>query len=236
MNYDVQEIAAACERNMRRLDAVASNVANVGTPGFKQEYLIVLEQLDKGRSGTSGTYPAMETVAIDFRPGLIKQTGNALDLAVGGEGFFTIQTASGPAYTRKGDFTRDGNGYLVTQTGEKVLGEGGPLQINGQLIDIENDGTVIVDGTSLGRLSIVSFANLKELKRGAGGYFQSEEKAVKVDNPLIKQAHIEMSNVNVIREMVNMIDIQRTLESYQKMMQTISDEDKQATSRVGKLV
>jgi len=236
MNYDVQEIAVACHNTMRRMDAVANNISNAGTPGFKQEYLSFLEDAAQGGTATANGRAEMESVQIDFRPGMINRTGNIFDLALNGEGFFSIKTVNGVAYTRKGDFTLDRDGFLITQTGDKVLGEGGPLQINGQVVNIENDGSVVVDGISLGRLNIVGFKNMRGLKRGNGGYFQTEERAARIDAPAVKQAYLELSNVNVIREMVNMIDIQRTVESYQRVMQTISDEDKQSTGRVGKLV
>ncbi|HOF04108.1 MAG TPA: flagellar hook basal-body protein [Syntrophales bacterium] len=236
MGFDVHEIAAACELAMRRMDAVAGNVANVGTPGFKQEYLVLIDELKGKGNPARREETARLELQIDFRPGIVKQTGNPFDIALSGEGFFTVQTADGTAYTRKGDFTLDKDGFLITQTGDKVLGEGGPLQINGQVVNVEGDGSVVVDGVSLGKLNIVTFNNLQGMKRGAGGYYRTEEKAVRMDDPVVRQAHIELSNVNVIKEMVNMIDIQRTVESYQKLMQTISDEDRQATSRVGKLV
>ncbi len=236
MGFDVQEIAAACELAMRRMDAVAGNVANVGTPGFKQEYLVLIDEL-KGKGDPARREEAAQLqLQIDFRPGIIQRTGNPFDIALSGAGFFAVRTATGTAYTRKGDFTLDKDGFLITQAGDKVLGEGGPLQINGQVVNVEDDGSVVVDGVPLGKLNIVHFNNLQEMKRDAGGYYRTEEKAVRVDNPVVRQAHIELSNVNVIKEMVNMIDIQRTVESYQKLMQTVSDEDKQATARVGKLV
>ncbi len=236
MGFDVQDVAAACELTMRRMDAVANNVANVGTPGFKQEYLVLIDELTATGKPVPREYEALPQLKIDFRPGIIKQTGNPFDIALSGEGFFSVQTTAGPAYTRKGDFTLDKDGFLITQTGDKVLGEGGPLQITGQVINVENDGSVVVDGVSLGKLNIVNFNNLQGMKRGAGGYYFTDEKAVRMENPVVRQGYIELSNVNVIKEMINMIDIQRTVESYQKLMQTISDEDKQATSRVGKLV
>ncbi len=236
MNYDVQEIAVACQRTMRRMDTVTNNVANSGTPGFKQEYLLFLEDAAKGGVATAAGQGARESVEIDFRIGMISRTGNLFDLALNGEGFFSVQTANGVAYTRKGDFTLDREGFLVTQSGDKVLGDGGPLRIDGRVVNFEHDGSVVVDGVSLGRLNIAGFKNMRGLKRGAGGYFQTEERATRIDAPALRQSYLEMSNVNVIKEMVGMIDIQRTLESYQKLMQTINDEDKQSTGRVGKLV
>ncbi|MDI9571146.1 MAG: flagellar hook-basal body complex protein, partial [Pseudomonadota bacterium] len=143
MNYDVQEIAVSCHQAMRRMDAVVNNIANSGTPGFKQEYLVFLEDPAKGRTGPAANYPTtVESVEIDFRPGMVTRTGNIFDLALNGEGFFSIQTAEGVVYTRKGDFTLDRDGYLVTQSGDKVLGDGGALQISGQVVNFENDGSV----------------------------------------------------------------------------------------------
>ncbi|MCX7635668.1 MAG: flagellar hook basal-body protein [Syntrophales bacterium] len=237
MIYDVQEIARSCELALRRLDAVTNNLANANTPGFKQEYFhtVARTTVDGVGSPVKAT-EFTETLAIDYRPGIIQKTGSDLDVAIEGEGFFVVMTETGRAYTRKGDFTLDRDGYLVTPGGDRVQGTGGPLQITGNTIAFATDGTVMVDGAAIGKLAIVKFNDPKALRRGPRGYFATDQPPQEVSAPLIRHGHLEMSNVNVLTEMVNMIDIHRTTETYQKLMNTISDLDKQATSRVGRVV
>lgn len=228
MAYDVQEIARACDLALRRLDMVTANLANAQTPGFKQEYLLVT-------GGEGGTEGVKEERVTDFRPGALQTTGNRFDLAIEGEGFFVIQQANGLAYTRRGDFTLDRDGYLVTQAGERVRGTGGPIQITGGVVGFDRDGTVLVDGAAVGKLSVVRFKDQRLLTRNASGYFETNQQGEEVREPVIKSGFLEASNVNVLKEMVNMIDVHRTVEAYQKLIQTIDNEDKQSTGRVGRL-
>ena len=118
-----------------------------------------------------------------------------------------------------------------------MLGEAGPIKINGREVTIESNGTVTVDGTETGKLQLVSFDNRPNLVRRGDGLFTDPGSAgkKKVATPDFTPRHLELANVNAIKEMADMIDIQRSFESYLKVMQTIQDLDKLSTSRVGRL-
>jgi len=232
MSYGISEVAKIATSTMQQLDVVAHNLANLATPGFKAEHIY---QGDK-TSGNKGNVEGKTFLMVDHSAGLMQKTDNALDIAVQGDGFFVIENKAGLAYTRKGNFSIRNN-ELVTQSGDKVRGEAGPIKINGRNVTIENNGTVMVDGNEAGRLQMVRFDNQRNLIRQGDGLFRDPGTAGnrKMAAADLAPRHLEMANVNAIKEMADMIDIQRSFESYQKVMQTIQDLDKLSTSRVGRL-
>ena len=236
MGYGIIETADAMSRMIQRMDHVSLNLANSSTSGFKAEHLYASGQaaLPQEVSGDYTLPPAK--AVIDFSRGITQKTGNALDMMIETDGFFTVQTKNGMAYTRRGDFTLSRDGTLVTQTGDPVMGEGGPLMIQGQNVSIGRDGAIKVDNAEIGRLKIAAFTDPGTLSRGEGGYFTSTTEPERAEKQEIVQGVVELSNVNIIREMVDMIDIQRSFEVYQKVIQTMSEEDKTAVTRIGRLV
>jgi len=228
MGYGIIETADAMSRMILKMDHVAQNLANSTTAGFKAEHLYPSGQSELPQDqdvSEDYTLPPATTV-IDFSRGITQRTGNVLDMMIESDGFFTVQTPNGPAYTRRGDFTLNKENILVTQAGDPVMGENGPITINGQNVSISRDGSIKVDNAEIGRLKVAVFGDLGALTRGESGYFLSTVEPQKAD---------ELSNVNVIREMVDMIDIQRTFEVYQKVIQTMNEEDKIAVTRIGRL-
>ncbi len=237
MLYDVNDVGIAGARKLTQLDFVANNVANASTPGFKSEHLYYAIK-GKAAQENSRVDLGPTTTTIDYAQGTLNKTGNNFDLAIEGDGFFTIQTKSGIAYTRNGNFFLNKNNELVTPAGEYVLGESGKIVISGQSIQIADDGSIQVDGSVVGTLKITAFADPGEVSHAAAGQYVDSGKAgpKKADNYSIASGYLEMSNVNAVKEMVDMIDIQRTFETYQKIILTMSDLDKISTSRIGKLV
>ncbi len=158
-------------------------------------------------------------------------------MAIQGEGYFVIETRDGERYTRNGSFTLNQNGELTTMSGDAVMGEGGRITISGRKIEISNAGTINVDGNDAGKLKIVDFKKKDALVKRGSGLFAASATAEQtpLDNPEVRSGYLETSNVQAVKEMVEMIDIQRSFEAYLKIMQTISDQDRLATSRIGKL-
>jgi flagellar basal-body rod protein FlgF len=236
MGYGIGEVAKASEGRIYQLDIVTNNLANTGTTGFKAERYHQ-GTISVGAGDKERTTPKPPFTIVDYGQGTILRTDNALDVAIQGDGFFTVQTRDGLAYTRKGNFTINKNNQLVTQSGEFLMGNQGPITVAGMDVNIDNVGNVSVNGEIAGELKIVRFENQQALTRTKDGLFTDPGTAgmKKMDNPEIKPRQLEMSNVNSIREMVDMIDIQRSFETYQKVIQTMADLDKLATSRVGKL-
>ena len=237
MGYGVGDVAKASESRILQLEVVANNLANAGTAGFKAERYHP-GATDIGNSDKEGARPRQPFTVVDYGQGTVLKTDNALDLSIEGEGFFTLQTREGLAYTRKGNFTVDKNNRLVTQSGDVVMGNQGPLILTGRNVEIDNLGKISVNGVVAGELNIARFENPQGLSRTRDGLFTDTgvSQRKKMEKPDIRPRQLEMSNVNPIKEMVDMIDIQRSFETYQKAIQTIADLDKLATSRVGKLV
>jgi flagellar basal-body rod protein FlgF len=128
MGYGIGDVAKASEGRIRQLDMVSNNLANTGTPGFKVEHFypgLIKDDINTGEGST----PNLSYTRVDYRQGIIQITGNPLDVAIQGDGFFTVQTKEGLAYTRKGNFTVDKNNQLVTHSGEFVLGDRGPITV-----------------------------------------------------------------------------------------------------------
>ncbi len=223
-----------CADKFSQLDVVANNLANVSTPGFKVEHLY---QSYKSSPDDSAAGEKTSYMFVDYSPGILQKTDNALDVAINGEGFFVIETQAGITYTRKGNFTVNKNKQLVTQSGDYVLGEAGPIKINGRNVNIDNSGTIRVDGMEAGKLKIVSFDNRQKLVKHGDGLFMNNGDASmkKVEKPYVSAGHLELSNVNAIQEMVEMISIERSFEAYHKTMKMMEDMDKLSTSRIGRL-
>lgn len=232
----IQELVNVCNRIMPRLDSIANNIANMQTSGFKAEHLYYLKE---GSSSSSSTGEGQGTplLVTDFSQGLLQPTGNTLDLAMEGDGFFVVQTKDGEAYTRQGNFTINRNNEIVTMNGDPLVGESGKITLTGTKVSITDSGDVKVDGSTVGKLKIVKFDKPQSLaKRGNGLYSNPGGAGLKTqDKAAVKSGFLELSNVQGVREMVEMINIQRSVEIYQKNIQALSDQDKLSTSRVGKL-
>jgi flagellar basal-body rod protein FlgG len=239
MANPMDAIIDAFNTRLPQLDCMAHNIANVHTPGYKAEKLFFLVQQAEDPYTKQKKLAYIPKTRIDFTPGAIQQTGNTLDMALQGNGFFTIGTPEGEIYTRRGNFTLNQNKELVTQEGYYVLGESGPITIQGADIKIGQGGEISCDGTETGKLKIALFKNPESLIKRQGCYFENKgENATEPEpdpEPGVKSGHVENSNVQALREMIEMINIQRSIESYQKVILTLGDQDKQSTSRLGKL-
>lgn len=232
----VEIMANAAIRQISRLDCVTHNIANVNTPGFKAERFRFLNGNAAG--GINEGRPAQgPATTADYSQGVMQKTSNVLDLAIHGKGFFAVQTKAGVSYTRDGRVTLNKAGELVTQAGDYVLGRGERITINGNNIEISQEGTISVDGDEVDALKIVSFREPSALVKRGVGFLNPDNLAgaKEEENARVQSGYLELSNVEAIREMVEMINIQRTFESYQKVIQTISEQDKMSTNRIGKL-
>lgn len=198
-----------------RFDNIANNMANINTSGYKKSVLSFHQALD-----------AAAVSKIDFNTGPIVHTGNNLDVALNGFGFFKVRTARGVRYTRDGAFSLDPGGTLTTRTGEAVLGDNGPIVVRGKQVSITEDGEVTVDGRSVGRLQVVSLEEREMLRREGGSLYRYEGTAggeKPAENVQIKQTYLEKSNVGATEEMVRMLKTFRGFESVQKAIQSLDE-------------
>jgi flagellar basal-body rod protein FlgG len=196
-----------------RFETVANNIANSSTNGFKKDIISFNQTLD------------MQSISkTDLSQGPIKYTGNDLDIALGSKGFLKIQTANGLRYTRDGALSVNAEGFLVTGTGDKVLGENGPITVEGGTVSIEQDGQVMVDSEPMDNLLVVNFEKSGLLVKEGGSYYsyQGENKEVTTETDAVfKQGYLEGSNVNPTQEMIEMIETFRAFESVEKAIQSL---------------
>jgi flagellar basal-body rod protein FlgG len=221
MSYAVQ----GALRQEKRFEILANHMANSATTGFKAQVLSFDDMLQAHLS-------------LDTSPGEMVPTGSPLDMALSGDGFFKIQTDQGVRYTRNGNFGLDDQGQLITSEGDLVLGEGGPITIDGEEVSINSAGEIDVDETIVGKLDIVNFNNTDLLKKTGNSLLVYEGPATDEMTPEwleVKQGQLEQSNVEVVKEMTEMIETNRYYESFQKLMQTIDELDAKVISDVGKV-
>jgi flagellar basal-body rod protein FlgF len=232
MIYSIGEMANVYQQTFDQLDFIANNVVNSNTNGFKAVKLYYnAPDPDKEMA-------FVPEVIVDYSPGTIHRTDSPLDVAINGEGFFAIQSKEGATYTKQGNFTIDKDGYLTTGDGDYVLGKSGSkIKLPDGKVNIGEKGDIAVDGNSVDTLKIVSFKNPQALTRVEGCLFADPGNAgmADKDDALVRQGHVELSNVQVVREMSDMIDLHRSVEFYQKVIQTIADQDRMATSQIGRL-
>ena len=165
-------------------------------------------------------------VRTNFEQGQLQPTENSFDLALRGKGFFCIETPEGERYTRNGEFTKDAEGYLVSKEGYKVLGEDGYIKIDGSNMMVDEKGEVYKDEQLVDKLKLVDFDDYKILRKEGDGLIRIEEgieEGPVATAVLVQQGFIEGSNVNSVKEMVEMLTMMRTYEANQKMIR-IQDE------------
>jgi flagellar basal-body rod protein FlgG len=235
-----------CLKELERMDTISNNLANAQAIGFKkdrvsfQDLLQDLGPVDsRPRAGTpqQRTNAALIDVRTDFEQGNIQSTGNPLDVALHGKGFFKIAVTNGIEYTRKGNFRLDSEGFLVTQAGNKVLGKGGPIQIDGDEIRVDEEGAISVDGSEVGRFDIVDLSDYGKVSktgmvRFEKGYGNQETPASEAE---VNQGYVELSNVSVTHEMVQMVDCLRAFETYQKSIQVLDGVNKKVINEVSRV-
>jgi flagellar basal-body rod protein FlgG len=174
--------------------------------------------------------------AIDPRAGSLKFTGEALHIAIEGEGFFEVATAAGAAYTRQGQFHVDPRGRLVTESGDAVMGKSGEIVLQGARPVIDRDGSVTDNGRVVGRLKIVRLPAAKALERSGNGQLRvgGGEPVTEVDGT-VRQGYAENSNVNAMTEMVRLIETTRHFEATQKLVQGYDEMLEKALRKLGDL-
>jgi flagellar basal-body rod protein FlgF/flagellar basal-body rod protein FlgG len=211
---------AACTGLLAKTDALdltASNMANLGTTGYKaqMEFYSSLEASMGNRrlsplNQAVNDYGVLGGTAVDLKTGEFQKTGNDLDLAVEGSGFFVIQTPEGTRYTRNGNFHTDAAGRLLTATGDQVMGEEGPVELPSGAITISSDGTISQQGAVVAQLKFVTFKPGTSLTPEGNSYYQAPaESEQPADDPRLSQGMLEGSNLNPVGAAVSLITLQR---------------------------
>lgn len=262
MHESIYIAASAGLKQARKMEMIAQNLANVNNTGFKRDALVFKAMmppfepdsgLDVGRnvllppdkSNKNVSYVGITDYYTDFTPGVFKQTGGALDLALDGEGFFKVETPNGPRYTRNGNFRLNTEFQLVNQNGNQVLDrQDNTIVIDAPGADISIDGNGnITAGTGIvnipvGNIKLVRFENEKSLEKIGDGLYrhiESIENELEVTNTKMHQGFLENSNVSSVEEMTEMISTLRMFETYQKMIQSIDSMDDQSVNTIGRV-
>jgi flagellar basal-body rod protein FlgG len=219
--------------NSRRLEIISNNIANVSTPGFKVSRPVFNAFTGEDESGNEmlqNTFVSMYDSYVNFATAPLLETGSKLDFAIEGEGFFVVSTPDGPMYTRNGKFTISQDKKLVTTDGYPVLGKSGEIDVGGQNgnadISVENDGSVFVDKSFVDVIKIVDFADKKYIRNyGKNLFINTKEGTAEIipENSTIRQGYYEASNVDVMREMIEMIHTVRAYEAYTKIGESLDD-------------
>lgn len=227
---------------MHQQEVLANNLANASVAGFRADFDAFRAVPTNGPGGATRTYAVESTPGSNFASGPILRTGNALDAAIDGPGFFAVQALDGSeAYTRSGAFTRGADGSLVTYAGRPVMGDGGPIQIpESAAVEIAKDGTVSAatpdspgKPQTLGRLKLVN-PDVKEVAKGADGLFRLKtgESAVTDENVRLAGQSVEGSNVNVVETLVGMISLARQFEMQMKFLQDVDQASRESATRL----
>lgn len=205
-------------------EITANNLANSNSTGFKKDgvfrkHLIDHDTILRQNATDFRNLEDVDGVEINFKQGELYATGNSLDTAIEGKGFFTIQTPDGIRYTRNGNFSLDQDGFIVTSNGHYLLGTNGPIQALGDSIFIGDDGSVSVDNNLVDVLRMADFPEPYILSKIGNTLFEAAdgtESATAAGSFKIRQGYLEESNVEMIQEMVNMIQLTRDFDSNQR--------------------
>ncbi len=216
----------------RQLDVIANNLANLETSGFKsseslfEEYLMPKAEASDALPGDEDISFVIDTGTVqDFSPGPMRQTGNPLDVAIDGDGWFVVQTPDGERYTRNGGFLLDRDGTLVTPEGFRVMGDGGAITFDERdtSISIGTDGTISTDAGEKGRLRIAVFDDNDLLEPEGSSTFSAPVQPTVAANPRVHQGMVEGSNVKPVVEITRMIEVTRAYTSLSSMLERIDD-------------
>ena len=220
----------------KQIGVISNNLANMGTSGYKKAlpFFEVLES--EGKRVTNQ--------ATDFAVGEHLYTGNPLDLAVKGNAYFTVETESGDRLTRDGKFSISHNGYLINRKGDKVIGEGGLINLkdvmigNNNKVTISTDGMVMIGDKVVDKLMIMREREGTKLLKDYEVYFRTDEDndfvQVTGDEYSVAQGFLETSNVNPISEMESMISLSKNYESAKNIL-TYLDDSLEKANQIGKV-
>jgi flagellar basal body rod protein FlgG len=226
---------------MESLEMLANNVANASTGGYKSDReFYSLYVAPEAASDQPSSMPLIERPWTDFSQGALTATGNPLDLAISGSGFFAVNSPSGPLYTRNGSFSLSKDGRLVTSDGYPVRAEGGGnLTLNGSgWVEISADGTVRQDNNVAGRLELRDFPKLGTLVKRGDNYFRPADASVQAQpagSASVKQGQLEASNAGNAESAVRLINVMRQFEMLQKAVSLGLEMNQHAIQYVAKV-
>lgn len=234
-----------------KMDVIINNITNVDTTGYKKDQVVsrsfadmlldrlndpsILNQTTYVGGQNTGVY--VDELVIDFTQGPMEVTDIQTDLAIAGDGFFCVQTPEGLRYTRSGNFQVDATGTLLTQEGNYVLGMNGErLNVGTGDFTVNSNGDIFVEGQNVGRLRIVRFNDNNVLRKAGGNlyYAYNGENPDVMQNPNVVQGALEGSNLDIGREMAEMLTTNRLYESNQRILKMVDESLSKTVNDIGR--
>ena len=234
----------------RHLDVISNNLSNVATSGFKADRytqstfqnvmwnLVGNNRKEYTEIGRQSWITAPSQLYTDFQQGSFDVTDQSLDFAIEGAGYFAIQTEDGVMYTRNGNFSMDDEGYLVYPGRGRVQSVNGtPMQIVTDRVTCDEMGGLYTeDGGFLGRIAVYDFPNNEGVEKNEQAFFFSEENEPVLTNVRLRNGMLERSNVDLVRELTEMISTQRAYQSAAEVIKIYDGLIDKATGDVGRLM
>lgn len=233
--------ASGMRTRIESLDMLANNIANASTSGYKADReFYTLYSSPEAASDGGDAMPLIERPWIDLSQGSLRVTGNSLDLALSGSGFFSVEGPNGPLYTRNGSFRVSADGKLADSENRAVRGsDGGPIAIEAnQPIVVSPDGTVRQGGAAVGQISVVSFANTAGVAKQGSSYFRVVDESVSspaASRAQVEQGKLEDSNTGNAEAAVRLVAVMRHFEMLQKAAGMAGDMSRKAIEEVAKV-
>jgi flagellar basal-body rod protein FlgF len=226
---------------MRSMEVIANNIANANTPGYRNTRVQFSDYIDRGvgtkapPGGKPITYVQDRATWREAQAGTLTHTGNPLDMALSGDGYFTVNTPNGTRLTRDGRFGVLPDGTLADSAGNAVLGtDGKPLQFppTDAQIHVAGDGVISTENGQIGQIAVVQPADPFRLQAEGGTNLRAETPTTPVAAPSIVQGAIEDSNVQPVTEMTRMIDMQRQFQMLTQLVQAEGDRQQNAIDKL----
>jgi flagellar basal-body rod protein FlgF/flagellar basal-body rod protein FlgG len=218
--------ASGLKSQSNALEIVANNIANVSTAGYRGQlpsFASLLVQTAGPQMNSwerlSNQFAALSAARLDLAEGNLEPTGNPMDFALEGPGFFAVQTRAGTLYTRNGSFRLSATRQLVSAGGDPVLGVAGPITIPAGDLAISSDGTISVNGAVVGRLAIAEFNPEAKLSPAGSSYYSAPAQTARTPvASAVRQGMIESSNVSPVAALVSLISAQRQSEMMERAL------------------
>ena len=246
--------ATGMVKDQYRQDVVSNNIANADTIGYKRD-VAVTATFDAHLVRRESDYYGPDYLQWDARPpigltnfgvwvdtvstvhttGALRETESPTDLAIVGEGYFMVQTPQGTMYSRDGELAITPEGYLTDNRGHYIVGETGPIQLALGEFAVSPDGSIYQEGALVDRIQLVTFTDMNSFLKVGDNYYRTMEPPQPVENPNIQQGYLENSNVNIVREMVEMITVMRSYEANQKTIQSLDGTLDKAVNDLGRV-